>query len=154
MTGKQTIHVRSWNGWCAKWRDPAVLLAAAGALAAVGMWGMGIAMDEAQLINRVISLEKRADEQAATLSRFQEQVGQKIENLDGKVNQFALQLATLSPRLDGMVELLKTIKDNETATDQRIIEANRARDETARLRDAEWSRRFDSLAATLHADRR
>lgn len=143
-----------WQDWCIRWRDPAVLLAMASAFGAAGTWGVGMAMDQTQLIGRVASLEKRADEQTTTLARFQEQVGQRIETLDGKVNQFSLQLASLSPRLDGLYELLRTMKETQQATDQRIIDANRARDEAARLRDADWSRRLDSLAIVIQGAHR
>ena len=147
--------LRGWGEWTVRWRDPAVLLALASAFGAAGTWGVGMAMDQTQLIGRVATLEKRSDEQSLALSRFQEQIAQKVETLDVKVNQFSLQLATLSPRLDGVYELLRNMKETQSATDQRIIDANRARDEAARLRDAEWGRRFDSLTIALRGpDRR
>lgn len=147
--------VPGWRDWCLRWRDPAVLLAAAGAIGAAVIGGTGVVVGQSQLVGRVESLEKRADQQAATLSRAQELVGLRVENLDAKVNQFSLQMATLSPRLDGVYELLKAVRDSETETDRRIIESNHARDEAARLRDVEWSRRFDTLTALMRPpDRR
>lgn len=142
-----------WTEWCRSWREPAVLLAAAGGLGALSMWGLGMVMDQNQLHGRVASLEKRSDEQVVVGSRFQEQIGQKLEGLDAKLNQLSLQFAAQSPRLEGMFDLLRAMKENQTSTDQRIIDANRVRDEAARSRDADTNRRLDTLSSMIRLDR-
>ncbi len=62
---------------------------------------------------------------------MQRQTAQQITTLSQQVNSLAMTLAGIAPQLNGMMELIRTLKDNEDRTDTRIIEASRLRDENA-----------------------
>ncbi len=85
------------------------------------------------------------------MTEMQRQTAAQINTLAQQVSGLALTVAGITPRMDSMLDLVKTLKDSSDRTDTRIIEAGRIRDDNARRANEELGRRLDTLSSQVQA---